>query len=231
MGLNWLVRYAAEGDARFASHHDTMRAIQRTAARAGLDLRYSQGFNPRPAVTFPSPRPVGVAGTDEPLVLGLNSPMEKTELLERLNRAGPPGMRFLSADELPSRRAPQATESEYELPMPPEQAASASAALAQLGPQDQWPVQRLTKAGRSGRMTPRSIDLRPLVSRIELRDTTLRMTLAKQGDLQARPGEVLRLLGMDERRDLARMRRTAVLCATTEKQDSSAQTEDERTEC
>jgi uncharacterized protein (DUF2344 family) len=36
-----------EGDLRFLSHHDCLRAMERLAARARLPVRYTQGFNPR----------------------------------------------------------------------------------------------------------------------------------------------------------------------------------------
>jgi len=37
--------------------------------RAGINLQYSQGFNPHPRMSLPLPRPVGVASDDELLTL------------------------------------------------------------------------------------------------------------------------------------------------------------------
>jgi hypothetical protein len=46
-----------------------LRVFQRACVRAGLKIQYSQGFNPRPKISLPLPRPVGVASDDELLCL------------------------------------------------------------------------------------------------------------------------------------------------------------------
>jgi len=49
--------------------------LQRACARVGLDMIYSQGFNPRPKISLPLPRTVGVESEDDLLFLQLkNSP-------------------------------------------------------------------------------------------------------------------------------------------------------------
>jgi radical SAM-linked protein len=50
-----------------------LSVFQRASVRAGLNLRYSQGFNPRPKISLPLPRPVGIESDEEILVL---SPIE-----------------------------------------------------------------------------------------------------------------------------------------------------------
>jgi len=59
-------------------------------------------------------------------------------------------------------------------------------------------------------MSRRRIDLKPLVPEIHLGDSMLRWTERPLGQLWARPGEVLRFVGLDERVDLAGVVRTAV---------------------
>ncbi len=56
---------------RFLSHAETLRVFERACARAGLPVKFSQGFNPHPRLSLPLPRPVGVAADDELLVLRL----------------------------------------------------------------------------------------------------------------------------------------------------------------
>jgi radical SAM-linked protein len=46
-----------------------LRLFQRACVRAGIEIQYSQGFNPRPRLSLPLPRPVGVASDDELLCL------------------------------------------------------------------------------------------------------------------------------------------------------------------
>lgn len=213
---------AIEGDLRFLSHHDLMRVMGRIASRAGIPIRYSQGFNPRPALSLPCPRPVGVASEDDLLVLAVEDEpsaaqgqsvpaapgqppvrgtMDESELLDRLNRHAPAGMRFFKARPLAGSRAPQPTGAEYELPLPDERLGDVAERLGALECLDSWPVAR--SRGRDDE--PQGIiDLRPLTAELKLEGPALRMRLvAGEGGTWARPGEVLRLLGLDDRTDLA----------------------------
>lgn len=197
----WSLTFAIDGDLRFLSHHDVLRAVERIATRARLPLRYSEGFNPRPRISLAHPRPVGVATRGDLLVLTLEERVSTDEMLETLNRHAPRGMRFLAAGPLRGRKAPRVVRVGYELALGVEQAAEARRLLESLQSQDAWPVERQVQAPSSGKRKqwrPRRIDLRPLVDAIEIRDRTLRWALVRRGDLWARPGEVLRVLGVEE---------------------------------
>ena len=56
MGRRW--------EARFLSHLDVMRAISRALRRTGLPIYYSEGFNPKPKVSYLTP-PLSVGHTSE----------------------------------------------------------------------------------------------------------------------------------------------------------------------
>jgi uncharacterized protein (DUF2344 family) len=66
-----MVRFGIGGLLRFLSHAETLRVFERACVRAGVPVKYSQGFNPHPKLSLPLPRPVGVASDDELLVLRL----------------------------------------------------------------------------------------------------------------------------------------------------------------
>ena len=59
------IRFEKGEALRFISHHDLMRAFQRAVRRAGLPVRLTEGFNPRPRIVFPVALEVGVASLDE----------------------------------------------------------------------------------------------------------------------------------------------------------------------
>ena len=61
----WLIRFSRSGPARYLSHLDTSRVVQRTFARAGVPIALSQGMRPKPRISLPLPLPVGAAGADE----------------------------------------------------------------------------------------------------------------------------------------------------------------------
>lgn len=209
MPQRWAIRLAVEGDLRFLSHHDMMRAIERTAVRAHLPLRYSQGFNPRPVMSLVCPRPVGVASLDDLLAVALDEPWASQEVLDRLNRAAPPGLRFVQAQELASAKSPQFRRIRYELPLEPSRHGDLARRIRELEAQDAWPIERQTQTDRRGATRTQAVDLRPMVQ-LDLGPAGLTITLTPQGAQWARPGEVLGLLGLAQRADLANLVRTNV---------------------
>lgn len=62
------------GNAIWISHLDLMRLFQRAFKRAGLHLKHTQGFNPRPSVSIALPLSVGVESRCELLDFELDGP-------------------------------------------------------------------------------------------------------------------------------------------------------------
>ena len=89
---------------RFISHHDLMRAFQRAVRRAGLPVRLTEGFNPRPRIVFPVALEVGIAALDEVVELELTEWIQPRVMLERLGKVLPPGIHLQSVKELPPTR-------------------------------------------------------------------------------------------------------------------------------
>lgn len=85
------------GNAVYISHLDLMRLFQRAFKRAGLHLKHTQGFNPRPSVSIALPLSVGVESRCELLDFDLEGecPTDE-EILNRLNKSLVAGVRVLS---------------------------------------------------------------------------------------------------------------------------------------
>lgn len=85
------------GNAVWISHLDLMRLFQRAFKRAGLPLKHTQGFNPRPSVSIALPLSVGVESVCELLDFDMEGdlpPME--DIRSRLNQALVEGVRVIS---------------------------------------------------------------------------------------------------------------------------------------
>ncbi len=215
MPSKWAIGLAIDGDLRFLSHRDCIRAVQRAATRARLPLKYSQGFNPRPALSLTCPRPVGVGTQDDLLVISLDTGATGEQLVAELNRQAPCGMRFGPAKALEPKSVPHPRSIDYRLDLQGDQADAVAQKLSSLQREESWPVERLVTPRRRGRgrrqaTHTRVFDIKDLVTSLKLTGKVLTMTLRTRGDLWARPGEVLRLLGLDERVDLAHLVRVAV---------------------
>lgn len=92
--------FEKNGNAVWISHLDLMRLFQRAFKRAGLHLKHTQGFNPRPSVSIALPMSVGVASGCELLDFEIEDegvPCE--EIVCRLNRALIDGVRVLQVYE------------------------------------------------------------------------------------------------------------------------------------
>ena len=75
------------GSAVWMSHLDLMRLFQRAFKRAGLPLKHTQGFNPRPSVSIALPLSVAVESTCELLDFDLDGvSVSCDEITSRLNQ-------------------------------------------------------------------------------------------------------------------------------------------------
>ncbi len=92
------VRYAKLGRLVALSHLETMHALLRAVRRSGLRVAFSQGFHPKPRVSFGPALPVGVESTCEHLDLEIVGPAEAAEVAGRLGRELPEGLRVLEAE-------------------------------------------------------------------------------------------------------------------------------------
>ena len=72
------------GRAVWISHLDLMRLFQRTFKRAGLKLKHTQGFNPRPSVSIALPLSVGVESACELLDFDLEGESVPNDQICRL---------------------------------------------------------------------------------------------------------------------------------------------------
>jgi radical SAM family uncharacterized protein/radical SAM-linked protein len=105
------VRYAKQGRLVALSHLELMHTLLRSVRRAGLPVAFSQGFHPKPRVSFGPALPVGVESLCEHLDLELVGPADARQVGDRLARELPPGLTVLSA-ELIDPKAPSISESQ-----------------------------------------------------------------------------------------------------------------------
>jgi len=95
------LQYAKEGPARFISHLDLLRTIERSARRAGLPLVFSQGFNPHPKITFAAPLGVGVAGEAEWGEIELSGDIPEEEVAAAMAATLPEGLTVKAVGRIP----------------------------------------------------------------------------------------------------------------------------------
>jgi len=87
------LRFKKEGLARFISHLDLMRTFERAFRRAELPIAFSQGFNPRPKMTFASALSVGISSSSEYLDVEFSEDVSASDVALKLNPALPEGIK------------------------------------------------------------------------------------------------------------------------------------------
>ena len=91
--------YERTGRAVWISHLDMMRMLQRALNRAGVPIRYSEGFNPHALVSILMPLSVGTESLCQMVDIRVKEDVDLDGLPERLTSVMPEGIRFLKAYE------------------------------------------------------------------------------------------------------------------------------------
>ncbi len=201
------MQFEIAGDLRFLSHHDTMRMFERAAIRAGLALRYSGGFNPSPTIALPLPRPVGIVGREEWLLLHLTEPLSPAELVDRLVARMPEGVRIRDCAVAPGGASWQVAEAHYEVALPEDLAEAVLPRIEQIMAATSAIVDRQVGPGKR----PKTVDARWFVVRLELRERQLHIHTRFEAGATVRPSEVLELLGVPALPHASRVVRTRII--------------------
>ena len=90
------------GDARWISHLDLTRAIERALRRAHISVAYSQGYNPLPRLSFASALALGATSEAEYFDVDLARPMDPAHFQSALKAQLPPGLEVREVYEVPS---------------------------------------------------------------------------------------------------------------------------------
>ena len=59
------IEFSKTGSMKFIGHLDVMRYFQKAIRRSGIDVSYSQGFNPHQLISFAAPLGVGLTSDGE----------------------------------------------------------------------------------------------------------------------------------------------------------------------
>jgi len=190
--------YNKNSPARWLSHLDLIRTLELAIRRSGIPVAYSQGFNPRPRLSFGPPLPLGATSAAEIAALRLDHPADPRELLERLNAQLPAGLEITDARDIP--------DSDPALP-----AIHGSSYVVRVVCRATDPVGLLEKAitdflsrneviaERMDKRVLKRVDIRPGVESLTIAEAegniaALRMRISHAGQRITRPSEVVHAL-------------------------------------
>lgn len=96
------VKYCKGGPIKYISHLNLAQVFTRAIRRADIPVVKSEGFNPRFRISFGPPLPLGISSTSEYLDIRLKEEIKTEELVGKLNRVLPKGLKILRAKIIPS---------------------------------------------------------------------------------------------------------------------------------
>ena len=145
------------GDPRFLSHLDLLRTLSELAELTFLCL--TEGFHPKPKLSFAAPLAVGITSQGEYGDVFLREALSPQEFCSQLNRVLPKGLRIVRAVQVGEKVAPVmavVNGAEYRVELGGDTIPAER--VQQVMASDQLPVERTTKKGT------RLVDVRPLIS-------------------------------------------------------------------
>ncbi len=88
--------FSKTGYIRYTSHLDLLRIFKRAFRRAGIDVSYSQGFNPHPRIGFCQPLSLGYTGLNEIIEFQTETDSGRAEWLSKMQECLPSGIGLIS---------------------------------------------------------------------------------------------------------------------------------------
>lgn len=90
-------KYSKTGNLKYISHLDVLRFIQRAVKRAGINAKYSEGFNPHMKTSFGFPLSLGTESIGEYFEIELNENISPEEFQKRMNAVMPKEMQIVKS--------------------------------------------------------------------------------------------------------------------------------------
>ena len=185
------MRYAKRGRARFTSHRDFSRALERALRRAGVPMAYSSGFNPHPRISFANASPTGAATEAEYLEIGLAEVRDPEEVRAALDAALPDGLDVVAVVEASTGSlADRLTASQWRVALAGVPGDVLEGAVAALLAVDTLEVERMTKGGL------RTFDARGAIVDLRVTGEGELELVSQHGVPLVRPDDVVQALGL-----------------------------------
>jgi len=217
-----VIKFRIRGNLRFLSHAEMLKVFQRACARSGLNIEHTQGFNPRPRLSLPLPKSVGVEAEEDLLCVrvdcddpfapdGANDARAADSALRikaQLSRQLPRGCELLSVGFAKPDVSLQPCSATYILLIRPEYLKDAlKTRIERLLATESLHIERQTGEKNS---KFKNVDVRPFVKSIELDDRGIVVECKISPAGSIRLDEILRLLELDVEKLAAPVRRTTI---------------------
>ncbi|MFC1726790.1 TIGR03960 family B12-binding radical SAM protein [candidate division KSB1 bacterium] len=103
--FKYRIKFEKKGLSKYLSHKDFIRVFNRCLKMSGLNVKYSQGFNPHPKISMGLPLPLGFTSTCEYMDITLTKKETNKKIQDKINKVLPSGFKILSVENIPDYAA------------------------------------------------------------------------------------------------------------------------------
>ncbi|MGE4286820.1 MAG: TIGR03936 family radical SAM-associated protein [Phycisphaerae bacterium] len=191
------IEYSVDKNLAYLSHQEVMRCWMRAFARAGVALRYSEGFNPHPRFSLPFPKSVGVSSEKDLAVVQLLTAAQDfkaDEFIAMLNLQLPTGIRARDVIAYEGKKGCECRRVSYHIEVEgPAAVATADEIMGKVNAGELIVERKSFKTGKVSR-----VNLAELICKVEVVRGGLLWTVVTGQGGTVKIDEMLRLSGVGE---------------------------------
>lgn len=182
--------YTKLGPARFFGHLELANIILRAFRRAGIDLVYSGGYNPKARIAFADALPVGIESMSEQFFISVLSDLSPEKIMESVNYQLPGGLAISSCARVRDKAKPTGRQmADYEVVL------EGGLLFEREAYQHFLQSRSFEVTVRSGKGVEKTVDLKSVVRRLyRVKPNTLRIRLAADAGPVIRPAQAVSLI-------------------------------------
>lgn len=192
-----LVKFRIFEVLRYLSHAERVTMFQRGFVRAGIEIKYSSGFNPRPKLSLPLPGCVGVESDGDLACIHIYASKECVGLKciqQQISNQMPQGCEIIDIEVCGDKKTPIAEQVSYIFDLKTEIAdqINIQAAASQLLAKDNLVVKRF-----KDKDSVKEVDIRKYLKNIEFTEGTVKVDCKITPKGSVRVDEVMGILGLE----------------------------------
>ncbi len=98
------VSYAKLDQAKYFGHLELVKIFQRAIKRAAIPVKYSEGYHPKPKLSFEDPLPIGMESQNEYMCITVPDYVQSQHVIMGLNQHLPEGLFIRDCQPAPAKR-------------------------------------------------------------------------------------------------------------------------------
>jgi len=177
--------YSKTGVARFFGHLEMVNLFTRAIRRSGLKVKFTQGFHPKPKMSFHNPLPLGMESEEESFYITLRESVDCEQMILKINRQLPEGLFVTGCRKISAGLRPKPSDTaDYRVTASEE---FEDSKISAFNDASEWMLVRTSKKGRK-----KQINLKEAVLSLQkVSPLKLKMRLKEAEGLSVRPADVI----------------------------------------